>query len=161
LIIIFDTILWIVGLGSCDIPTKRGGELVDQPQLRERDTYIKGRSQLIEAERRVESTIGEEVGTQTLLLELLAKHLLNVLAVGHKAPHAEAQQEIGSRAPVARSKGTIRAEHKAQSTETEIRCEKEEEEKLVQSRVRDAYRAAATTDSRVFSGGPLKVCRSK
>lgn len=53
----------------------------------------------------VERSIGEEVGAETLLLDLLGKHSLDTLGVRHQVPDLDAVNEVSGLLPLTSSKG--------------------------------------------------------
>lgn len=53
----------------------------------------------------VEGGVGEKVGSQTLLLNLLGEHGLDLLGTGHKIPDLDAVDEVNRLLPLASSQG--------------------------------------------------------
>lgn len=85
---------------------QRGGELLVADHLGDngRDlgvVELEHAAERLDGEGVVEGGVGEEVGAQTLLLDLLGQHRLDVLGVGHQLPDLDAVDELGRLLPLA------------------------------------------------------------
>lgn len=101
--------------GGCDL-VQRGSELLVADHLADHCRNL-GRVKLehgaegLDGEGVVKGGVGEEVCSQTLLLDLLGEHGLDLLSAGHQVPDLDAVDEVNRLLPLTRSQRLGRLHH--------------------------------------------------